>query len=62
MYFSKLERDFLLELSRIGSNLNQVAKGVNSDLARLEPLDKAKLLHLLIAINENLETLREDLK
>lgn len=61
VYFSKLERDFLLELSRIGSNINQIAKGINSDLARLEPLDKAKLLHLLIAVNENLEALREDL-
>lgn len=62
VYFSKLERDFLLELSRIGNNINQIAKGINADLARLEPLDKAKLLHLLIAINENLEALREDLK
>ena len=63
VYYSKLDRDFLLELSRIGNNINQIARGINQDLAKGgEPLDAAKLLHLLIAVNENLEALRDDLK
>ena len=61
--YTKLDKDFLLELSRIGNNINQIARGINQDLAKGgEPLDAAKLLHLLIAVNENLEALREDLK
>lgn len=62
VYYSKLDREFLLELSRIGGNINQVAKAINFALARLEPLDKAKLMHLLISINGTLESLREDLR
>ena len=28
--FTKLDRDFLLELSRIGNNINQIARAVNA--------------------------------
>ncbi len=57
--YSKLDRDFLLELSRIGSNINQIAKAVNTDIAKAEPLDALKLLQLLISINQNLEDLKK---
>lgn len=57
--YSKLDRDFLLELSRIGNNLNQIAKAVNTDIAAHKPMDAARLLHLLIMINENLQDLKK---
>ena len=60
--YTKLDREFLLELSRIGNNINQVAKALNTDLAKGEPFDAVRLFHLLIAINENLDALRADLK
>jgi hypothetical protein len=60
--YTKLDREFLLELSRIGNNINQVAKALNTDLAKGEPFDTVRLFHLLIAINGNLNGLREDLK
>ena len=60
--YTKLDREFLLELSRIGNNINQVAKALNTDIAKGEPFDAVRLFHLLIAINENLEALRADLK
>lgn len=60
--YTKLDREFLLELSRIGNNINQVAKALNTDIAKGEPFNAVRLLHLLIAINENLEELRGDLK
>lgn len=58
-HFSKIDREFLLELSRIGSNLNQVSKAINIDLARREPFDSVKLLHLLIGIDETVKSLKE---
>ena len=60
--YTKLDREFLLELSRIGNNINQVAKALNTDIAKGEPFDAVRLFYLLIAINENLEALRRDLK
>lgn len=57
--FTKLDRDFLLELSKIGNNINQIAKAINVDLANDEPMEAVKLLHLLISINENLEDLKK---
>lgn len=60
--YTKLDREFLLELSRIGNNINQVAKALNTDIAKGKPFDAVRLFHLLIAINENLEALRRDLK
>ena len=60
--YTKLDREFLLELSRIGNNINQVAKALNTDIAKGEPFEAVRLFHLLIAINENLEALRRDLK
>ena len=44
--FTKLDRDFLLELSRIGNNINQISKAINTDIASNRPLDAARLLHL----------------
>ena len=61
-FYSKVDRDFVLELSRIGNNINQIAKAINTDLAKGEPFNAVRLFHLLIAINENLEALRWDLK
>jgi len=58
-FYSKVDRDFVLELSRIGNNINQIAKAINTDLAKREPLDAVRLLHLLIAVNENLEQLKK---
>ncbi|HFZ2943333.1 TPA: plasmid mobilization relaxosome protein MobC [Salmonella enterica subsp. enterica serovar Paratyphi A] len=60
--YSKIDRDFLLELSRIGGNINQIAKALNTDIAKGEPFQAVKVLHLLIAINENLERLKDDKK
>ena len=57
--YSKLDREFLLELSRIGNNVNQIAKAINIDIAKREPLSAVKLLHLLISINENLQDLKK---
>ena len=59
-YFSKLDRDFLLELSRIGNNLNQISRAINTDLASDRPIDAARLLHLLIGIDQAIGELRND--
>ena len=58
-FYSKVDRDFVLELSRIGNNINQIAKAINTDLAKREPMDAVRLLHLLITVNENLEQLKK---
>lgn len=60
--YSKLDRDFILELSRIGTNINQIAKAINTTIAREEPLEAVKLLHLLIGIDETLKDLRESVR
>lgn len=54
--YTKIDRDFLLELSRIGNNLNQIAKAIN--IAGTGTFDKVRLLHLLIAVRESLEDLK----
>lgn len=58
--FSKVDRDFILELSRIGGNLNQITRAVNTDLANNKPVDAIRLLRVLMMINQNLEELRND--
>ena len=60
--YSKLDRDFILELSRIGTNVNQIAKAINVTIAREEPFEAVKLLHLLIGIDETLKDLRESVR
>lgn len=60
--YSKLDRDFILELSRIGTNINQISKGINTNISREEPFDAVKLLHLLISIDETLKDLRESVR
>ena len=56
--YSKTERALILELGRIGNNVNQIAKAVNTDLAGTGAFDKVKLLHLLILIDQQLRELR----
>jgi hypothetical protein len=58
--YSKTERALILELSRIGNNVNQIAKAVNTDIASTGAFDKVKLLHLLISIDQQLRELRPD--
>jgi len=58
--YSKTERTLILELGRIGNNVNQIAKAVNTDIACTGAFDKVKLLHLLISIDQQLRELRPD--
>ena len=58
--YSKTERNLILELSRIGNNINQIAKAVNTDVTSKGAFDKVKLLHLLISIDQQLRELRPD--
>ena len=58
-HYTKIDRDFLLELSRIGGNINQIAKAINTDIASSRPLDAARLLHLLIGIDQTLKELKK---
>lgn len=58
--YSKTERTLILELSRIGNNINQIAKAINTDIASTGAFDKVKLLHLLISIDQQLRELRPD--
>jgi hypothetical protein len=58
-HYTKLDREFLLELSRIGCNINQIAKAINSDIASSRPFDAVKLLHLLIGIDQTLKELKK---
>jgi len=58
--YSKAERSLTLELGRIGTNVNQIAKAVNTDIAGTGSFDKVKLLHLLISIDRQLRELRPD--
>ena len=56
--YSKTERTLILELSRIGNNVNQIAKAINTDISSTGAFDKVKLLHLLISIDQQLRELR----
>ena len=56
--YSKIERELILELSRIGNNVNQIAKAINTDIAGTGTFDKVKLLHLLISIDQQLREIR----
>ena len=58
--YNKTERNLILELSRIGNNVNQIAKAVNTDIASTGAFDNVKLLHLLISIDQQLRELRPD--
>ena len=58
--YSKTDRALILELGRIGNNVNQIAKAVNTDIAGVGTFDKVKLLHLLISIDQQLRELRPD--
>ncbi len=58
--YTKTERVLILELSRIGNNVNQIAKAVNTDISSTGAFDKVKLLHLLISIDQQLRELRPD--
>ena len=54
------QRNLILELGRIGNNVNQIAKAINTDIAGTGTFDKVKLLHLLISIDQQLRELRPD--
>ncbi len=58
--YTKTERALILELGRIGNNVNQIAKAVNTDIAGTGAFDKVRLLHLLISIDQQLRELRPD--
>ena len=58
--YSKTERNLILELGRIGNNVNQIAKAINTDIAGTGTFVKVKLLHLLISIDQQLRELRPD--
>lgn len=58
--YSKTERTLILELGRIGNNINQIAKAINTDIAGTGAFDKVRLLHLLISIDQQLRELRPD--
>ncbi|MCF9047181.1 plasmid mobilization relaxosome protein MobC [Acinetobacter nectaris] len=58
--YTKTEKELILQLARIGNNVNQIAKAVNTDIARVGLFDKTKLLHLLISIDRQLQELRPD--
>jgi biopolymer transport protein ExbB/TolQ len=58
--YSKTERALILELGRIGNNVNQIAKAIHTDIAGTGAFDKVKLLHLLISIDQQLRELRPD--
>ena len=58
--YSKTGRNLILELGRIGNNVNQIAKAINTDIAGTGTFDKVKLLHLLISIDQQLRELRPD--
>ena len=47
------------EIQKIGVNINQIAKAINTDLASSRPLDAARLLHLLIGIDQTLKELKK---
>ena len=58
--YSKTDRILILELGRIGNNINQIAKAINTDIASTGAFDKLKLLHLLSSIDQQLRELRPD--
>jgi biopolymer transport protein ExbB/TolQ len=58
--YTKTERALILELGRIGNNVNQIAKAIHTDIAGTGAFDKVKLLHLLISIDQQLRELRPD--
>ena len=58
--YSTTHKNLLIELSRIGTNVNQIAKAVNADVKNLNDFDKTKLLILLIDIEKQLRELRPD--
>lgn len=58
--YTKKEKELVLQLARIGNNVNQIAKAVNTDIAGVGLFDKTKLLHLLISIDRQLQELRPD--
>ena len=58
--YSQTEKALLLELARIGNNVNQIAKAINTDIASTGAFDKVRLLHLLISIDQQLREIRPD--
>ena len=58
--YSTTHKNLLIELSRIGTNVNQIARAINVDVKNLNDIDKTKLLILLLDIEKQLKELRPD--
>ena len=58
--YSTTHKNLLIELSRIGTNVNQIARAINADVKNLNDFDKTKLLILLLDIEKQLRELRPD--
>lgn len=56
--YSTTHKNLLIELSRIGTNVNQIARAINVDVKNLNDIDKTKLLILLLDIEKQLKELR----
>ena len=53
-------RALLFQVNKTGNNINQIAKAINTDIAADRPIDAARLLHLLIGVDQTLKELRDD--
>ena len=58
-HYTKLDREFLLELSRIGGQHQSDCKGNKYRYCKQSSLDAARLLHLLIGIDQTLKELKK---
>ena len=56
--YSTTHKNLLIELSRIGTNVNQIARAINVDVKNLNDIHKTKLLILLLDIEKQLKELR----
>lgn len=55
-YLSRLDRDLVITLSRIGNNLNQLTKNANQGKSELKRLENE-----LLSLNEKLNTIKTEL-
>lgn len=55
--YLKVEREKLYQLSKIGTNINQIAYAVNQEIAGTGTYEKVKLLQLLISIDNQIRSI-----
>ncbi|WP_372410089.1 plasmid mobilization relaxosome protein MobC [Acinetobacter radioresistens] len=55
--YLKVEREKLYQLSKIGTNINQIAYAVNQEMAGTGTYKKVKLLQLLISIDNQIRSI-----